>query len=56
MPSVRNSPQSLLIPEICLEVSEELLGGPGQDHLMKFRSDLIVQTTEFQQLDLGGSC
>lgn len=55
MPSVGSSSQSLLIPEICLEVSEELLGGPGQDHLMKFRGDLILQTTEFQQLDLGGS-
>lgn len=30
MPSVGNSPQSLLIPEVYLEVSEELLGGPDQ--------------------------
>lgn len=35
MPSVGNSPQSLLIPEVYLEVSEELLSGPGQYHLMK---------------------
>lgn len=30
--AVGNSPQSLLIPEIYLEVSEELLGDPGQYH------------------------
>lgn len=37
MPSMGSSPQSLLISEMYLEVSEELLGGPGQYHLMKFQ-------------------
>lgn len=34
--AVGNSPQSLLIPEIYLEVSGELLGDPGQYHHHEF--------------------
>lgn len=54
-PSMGNSPQSLLVPEPYLGVSGEMLSGPGQNHPRNCWGDLIVETTEFQCLDNGGS-
>lgn len=54
-PSVGNSPQSLLIPEPYLGVSEEVLSGPGQNHPRNHWGDLVVEMSEFYCLDRGGT-
>lgn len=54
-PSKGKSPQSLLTLEPHTRVSVKVLSGPGQNHPRKRWGNLIVEMTEFQCLDNGGT-